>query len=185
MPEVFDIPLFDDDFGGLDDKEYLIAEALTIQETLSIDEVQKILDQKTVYPLIRRMLEKRIIYLREDLKEKYTPKKIACVRLQPAFAAMSDKLTEAFDLVARSEKQTAALLAFIDLSKKQDFIRKQDIYQRAGVDSGVLKAMQKKGILEFYEREVSRIGAYEDELLEAFELSDQQRRRVPPPRHAR
>lgn len=171
-------PLFDDDFGGLDDKEYLIAEALTIQETLSIDEVQKILDQKTVYPLIRRMLEKRIIYLREDLKEKYTPKKIACVRLQPAFAAMSDKLTEAFDLVARSEKQTAALLAFIDLSKKQDFIRKQDIYQRAGVDSGVLKAMQKKGILEFYEREVSRIGAYEDELLEAFELSDQQTKAI-------
>lgn len=171
-------PLFDEDFGGLDDKEYLIAEALTIQETLSIDEVQKILDQKTVYPLIRRMLEKRIIYLREDLKEKYTPKKIACVRLQTAYAELSDKFTEAFDLVARSEKQTAALLAFIDLSKKQDFIRKQDIYQRAGVDSAVLKAMQKKGILEFYEREVSRIGAYEDELLEAFELSKQQQQAI-------
>ena len=171
-------PLFDEDFGGLDDKEYLIAEALTIQETLSIGEVQKILDQKTVYPLIRRMLEKRIIYLREDLKEKYTPKKIACVRLQAAYASMADKLTEAFDLVARSEKQTAALLAFIDLSKKQDFIRKQDIYQRAGVSSGVLNAMQKKGIVEFYDREVSRIGAYEDELLEAFELSEQQKRAI-------
>ena len=171
-------PLFDEDFGGLDDKEYLIAEALTIQETLSIGEVQKILDQKTVYPLIRRMLEKRIIYLREDLKEKYTPKKIACVRLQAAYASMADKLTEAFDLVARSEKQTAALLAFIDLSKKQDFIRKQDIYQRAGVSSGVLNAMQKKGIVEFYDRDVSRIGAYEDELLEAFELSEQQKRAI-------
>lgn len=167
-------PLFDEDFAGLDDKEYLIAEALTIQETLSIDEVQKILDQKTVYPLIRRMLEKRIIYLREDLKEKYTPKKIGCVRLQPAYAAMDDSLTKAFDLVTRSQKQTAALLAYIELSKKQEFIRKQDLYQRAGVDSAVLKAMEKKGIFELYEKEVSRIGAYEDELLEAFDLSDQQ-----------
>lgn len=167
-------PLFDEDFGRLDDKEYLIAEALTIQQSLSIDEVQKILDQKTVYPLIRRMLEKRIIYVREDLKEKYSPKKIACVRLQPTYAAMDDSLTKAFDLVARSEKQTAALLAFIELSKKQDFIRKQDIYQRAKVDTAVLKAMEKKGIVSFYDKEVSRIGAYEDELLEAFDLANQQ-----------
>lgn len=167
-------PLFDDDFAGLDDKEYLIAEALTIQETLSIDDVQKILDQKTVYPLIRRMLEKRVIYLKEDLKEKYTPKKIACVRLTPTYAPLDDTLTKAFDLVSRSQKQTQALLAFIDLAKKQEFIRRQDIYNRASVDSSVLKAMEKKGILESYDKEVSRIGVYEDELLEAHNLADQQ-----------
>ena len=167
-------PLFEDDFAGLSDKEYLIAEALTIQQTLTIDDVQKILDQKTVYPLIRRMLEKRIIYLKEDLKEKYKPKKIGCVRLGSNYAPGGDSLTKAFDLTSRSEKQTAALLAFIDLDKKQEFIRKQDIYQRAGVDSAVLKAMAKKGIFDLYEKEVSRLGSYEDELLEAHELSAQQ-----------
>ncbi|MEZ5043471.1 MAG: primosomal protein N' [Saprospiraceae bacterium] len=167
-------PLFDEDFAGLDDKEYLIAEALTIQETLSIDEVQKILDQKTVYPLIRRLLEKRVIYLKEDLKEKYTPKKMACVKLTEAYANINDKLTEAFDLVARSEKQTSTLLAYIDLSKKQEFIRRQDLFNRVDTDSAVLKAMEKKGIFELYEREVSRLGTYEEELLEAHQLSDQQ-----------
>lgn len=36
--------LFDEDFGGFDDKEYLIVEVLIIQEMFLIDEVQKIFD---------------------------------------------------------------------------------------------------------------------------------------------
>ena len=43
-------PLFDDQFEGLGDKEYLIAEALTIQEEISIDDVRGILQQKNGLP---------------------------------------------------------------------------------------------------------------------------------------
>ena len=53
-------PLFHQDPALLSDKEYLIAEALSIQEELSIDDLQDILGQKTVYPIIRRLLDKRI-----------------------------------------------------------------------------------------------------------------------------
>ena len=51
-------PLYDGNMGGLDDKEFLVAEALSIQETITIDDVRKILNQKTVYPIIKRLLEK-------------------------------------------------------------------------------------------------------------------------------
>ncbi len=168
-------PLFDDNMQGLDDKEFMILEALQNREELSIKDVRDILDQKTVHKLINRLLEKRLIYLKEDLKAKYKPKKIACVRLQEPYLSEPNLLGTAFELVARSAKQTEALLAFIQLDKQQEFIRKQDIYNATDkTDSAVLNAMVKKSIFELYDREVSRIGSYEEELTDAFALSEQQ-----------
>lgn len=167
-------PLFDGDFTDLNNKEYLIAEALSIQEEISIEDVRKILDQKTVYPLIKSLLEKNIVYLKEDLKHKYKPKKIACVRLVEPYISQPELLSEAFEKLSRSNRQVEALMAYIQASKKQTFVRKQDIYNLTNVDSSVLKAIVKKGIFEFYDKEVSRLGGYEDEIVEAFDLADQQ-----------
>ena len=169
-------PLFDEDFEGLDDKEYLIAEALSIQNEISIEEVRGILQQKTVYPLIRRMLEKRIVYLKEDLKAKYKPKTVACVRLREPYASQPKRLEEAFELCSRSTRQVEALMAFIQVSRQLEFVRRQDIYTKANVDSSVLKAMEKKEIFELYDREVSRLGGYEEETVDADTLSEQQER---------
>lgn len=167
-------PLYDGDFVHLDDREYLIAEALTIQQELSIEEVREIIGSKTVYPLIRSMLEKRIIHLKEDIREKYKPKSVACLQLAEPFHSDRSLLNQAFEKLGRSEKQAEVLLAFIQLEKKQAFVRRQDIYQRVNADGSVLKAMEKKGVLELYEREVSRLGNYEEETVSAAALSVQQ-----------
>ena len=50
---------FDDDMSDLTDSEYLVAEALTIRNVLTIEEVKDILEKKTVYPLIRSLLDKK------------------------------------------------------------------------------------------------------------------------------
>lgn len=68
------------------------------------------------------MLEKWIIYLCEDFKEKYIFKKIVCVCLQIVYVELFDKFIEVFDLVVCLEKQMVVFLVFIDLLKKQDFI---------------------------------------------------------------
>ncbi len=167
-------PLFGDDFSELDDQEYLIAEALTIQQEISIGDVRDILQRKSVYPLIRRMLEKRMLYLKEDIKQKYKPKTIRCVALQEPYASQPQLLEQAFEKLSRSNRQVEALMAFVQLNRQQEFVRRQDIYQKAGVDSNVLKAIEKKGVFSFYEREVSRLGAYEEAIIEAQTLSQQQ-----------
>ncbi len=169
-------PLFGQDFSGLSDQEYLIAEALTIQKEITIDDVRGILQRKTVYPLIRRMLDKRILYLKEDLKQKYKPKTIGCVRLQEPYASQPKLLEEAFAKLSRSTRQVEALMAYVQISRGLDHVRKQDVYDKAGVDSTVLRAIEKKGIFELYEHEVSRIGGYEETTIEASTLSDQQTR---------
>ena len=84
-----------------------------------------------------------------------------------------------FDLVKNSDKQTNALLAYLQLVRNQAVVRCSEIYEKSKtVDLGVLRAIEKKGIFEIYEREVSRIGGYEDELLTNPELSDQQTKAI-------
>lgn len=150
-------PNFSQDFMGLSDQEYLIAEAISIQNELTIEEVRSILDKKTVYPIIRSLLDKEVIYVKEELKEKYKVKKIGVVRLTQAYVDDPDKLTEALELASRSEKQTKAILAIYQLSKKNKVIPQSDIYQLTGINKSVLNALTKKGIINQDEIEISRL----------------------------
>ena len=167
--------VFDHDYSILTDKEYLITEALTIQEEITIDDVRKILGIKTVYGIINGLLEKKVIFLKETLKEKYKPKKIACVRLAGTYREQPDLLEKAFEKTAKSTKQTEALMALIQLSKKMKNIRRTDIYAISNADTSVLNALAKKEIIELYDMEISRLGKYEESVLIAPELSPQQK----------
>ncbi|MEM1322905.1 MAG: primosomal protein N' [Bacteroidota bacterium] len=169
-------PIFDDNFEGLSDKEYMIAEALRIQNELSIDDVRKILGQKTVYPLITRLLDRKLLYLKEELKTSYKPKIVRCVRLQEPYRSAPDRLEEAFELLSRSTRQVETLMAFIQLDRDKEHIRRQELYKMAQVDSGVIDAIVKKGVFEAYERNISRLGSYDKDLIESHQLSAQQER---------
>ncbi|MFN7116486.1 MAG: primosomal protein N' [Saprospiraceae bacterium] len=166
-------PVFDGDLTDLNHKAQIIIEALQNQEEISIDDIRKILNQKTVYPLIKTLLEKKVIYLREDLKTKYAPKTVSCVRLQAPYD-QPEFLQEAFDKLNRANRQAEALMAFIQLSKKHNIILKQQIYDAAKVESNIINELVKKGIFELYDHEVSRLGGYEEETIDSDELSTQQ-----------
>ena len=62
-------PAYTQDCTDLDDKEYLVAEALSIQNTLSVKQVQDILQQRSVWPVLKRLLGRGVIVVEEDLKE--------------------------------------------------------------------------------------------------------------------
>ena len=169
-------PEHDQDFSKLDDKEYLIAEALTIQNELTLQQIQKILNQKTVYPIVNRLLMFGVLELKEELLTKFKPKLVSCVKLSELYATDTTgrALAAAFDLVKNSDKQNMALLAYLQLAKNQPVIRNSDIYEKAKVDISVVRAIEKKGIFEIFEREVSRLGSYDDDLVDASKLSEQQ-----------
>ncbi len=78
-------PEFDGDYKNLNEKEYLIVEALEIQKVLSISDVENISELKKVFPLIKTLIEKKVILLEEELKEKYVPKIETYVQLAEAF----------------------------------------------------------------------------------------------------
>lgn len=151
-------PLFSEDTTQLSDDEYLIVEALTLQSELSLKDIRDILQRKTIYPVIRGLLDRRVILPKEELTDRYQPLKVKCVRWGPAFQTEAEQAA-AFDRVARSEKQTAVLLEYVQYVRTQPYVRIRDLTRRTGASSSVLHAMVKKGIFEFYEREVSRLRA--------------------------
>lgn len=139
----------------MDDQEFLIAEALSIQKELSIADIQAILDQKSVYPVLNRMVNKGWILLKEELQQTYKARMAKYVRIAEAFKR--EELEGAFELTKRSEKQSNALMVLYQLSQSNQDILRSEVYEQAGVSLPVLKALEKKGIIELYELEVSRL----------------------------
>ncbi len=60
----------------LKDDEFLVIEALHHQSSLKILEITSIIDKKNALPVIKRLLEKEAINLKEEVYEKYKPKQV-------------------------------------------------------------------------------------------------------------
>ncbi len=167
-------PTYGDDFVTLEIDEYLIAEALSIQREISIDDARKILNKKTVFPVIQSLMRKGVLFLREDLQEKYKPRKVMAVRLAEPYRSNQELLGPIMNDLEKYEKQTEVLLAYLVLSRGQPFVRRQEVLDKAGASDSALKSLVKKNILELFEREISRVAGYEDEIQAATALSKSQ-----------
>ena len=165
-------PLFSDDATELSEDEYMVVEALTLQAELTLKDIRDILQRKTVYPVIRSLLDRHVIFPKEEFVDRYKALSVKCVRFGPDFRTEAAQ-AGAFDLVSRSEKQTAVLLEFIQYRRTQPYVRRSDLSKRTGASDAVIKGMEKKGIFEFYDREVSRLGD-EEATAEVPPLSEQQ-----------
>ncbi|GLR15634.1 replication restart helicase PriA [Portibacter lacus] len=149
----------------LTDDEFLISEAIEIQNELTIEQIRGILGKKTVYPVIKSLMEKGIAFVKEELQYKFKPKTIKILRLSPQLEEDEAKLSETFDQVQRSDLQTKALLAYIQLRRSNKWVPQTAIYHLSGVTSSVINALIKKDIFIQEEREVSRLDNGLDEVV--------------------
>ena len=76
---------YGDDFSALDNEEYLVAEALLMKHELRLTEVQQILDVPHVYPIVNRLIGKKVCFVWESLKQTYAPKKETFLILNPEY----------------------------------------------------------------------------------------------------
>jgi primosomal protein N' (replication factor Y) len=169
---------YGDNFSDLDEEEYLIAEGLHIQQEIMVEDARKILNKKTVFPVIQRLLNKGVLFIREELQEKFKPRKVSALRLAEPYRSQPELLRQAMADLGGKERQLEILMAYLTLEKRQPVVLKQEVLQKADVTEASLNTVIKKGILEKYAKETSRLGGYEDELVEADTLSAQQERAV-------
>ncbi len=153
-------PDFDHDFQNLNEKEYLIAEALEIQKTLSISEVSKITGLQKVFPLIGSLIDKKVVILKEELENPYRQKLEKFARLSKEYEA-EDKLKQAFDdTEKRAPKQLQVLMAIIHQSKRYvselQEVPVKDISAIVKNAAPAIDALVKKGVIEVYKNQVSR-----------------------------
>ncbi|MBC8004569.1 MAG: primosomal protein N' [Verrucomicrobia bacterium] len=164
---------------GLNDKENSILLLLESRKTVTIQDLNIFLGQKSSLPVLKLLLEKNAVVVEEQIREGYKPRLVNMVRLHPDYNS-DEKLTEALDLLKRAKKQEHLLKVFlaetIHGNSGTDEIIKKDLLEIADTADSVLKGLEEKNILQVFTHEVGRIERFENPDLMIKELSDPQQK---------
>jgi primosomal protein N' (replication factor Y) len=162
-----------EDFTMLDHDEYLVAEALLIRKELKLNEVQQILDTSHVYPVVKRLIEKRVCFVWEALKETYSAKKETFVLLNPQYDN-EEQLSELLNNWSRAPKQMELLLSYLHFMKTEGEVSKTALLKKSGASDAQLKGLVEKQILFLEKRAVDRLVHLPRNISIDFELTPAQ-----------
>ena len=162
------------DESQLSDEEYLIYEALQHQSSLKVADIMAILNKKNCFPIIRKLLDKNVIALDEEMIETYKPKLVKYVRLTTKYES-DEALGDLLEFLKGASKQKALLLQYFQL-KAMD---KNPILAKKLIDSAhstpaVLKALVDKAVFETYFIQEDRVNFSENSKSKKLELSPAQ-----------
>lgn len=161
------------DFSDLNDSEFLVAEALEIKKELRLNEVQQLLDISNVYPVIKKLIEKGVCYVWEELKEKYKTKTETFITLGPEYHD-EDKLADLLNNWSKAPKQMELLLSYLHLSKTEGEVTQPQLLKKSNASATQLKALCDKGILLAEKRATDRIATLPKNIQIDFTLSEAQ-----------
>ena len=164
---------YGDDFSALDHDEYLVGEALLIKKELKLPEVQQILDSSHVYPVINRLIHKKVCYVWEALKQTYAPKKETYVLLNHQYDNEEElaKLLNEDKKLQRAEKQMELLLSYLYLVKTEGEVTKTELLKKSRATDAQLKGLVDKKILWTEKRNVDRLQFLPKDIKVDFDLS--------------
>ena len=165
---------YGDDFSALDHDEYLVAEALLLKKELKLGEVQQVLDSSHVYPVINRLIQKRVCFVWEALKQTYSPKKEIFVLLDPQYNN-EDKLSDLLNNWTRAPKQMELLLSYLHLIRTEGEVIKTNLLKKSNASDAQLKGLVDKGILRLEKRVIDRLQYLPKDVKIDFELTALQR----------
>ncbi len=164
---------------GFSDKELSLIKSLEFDKSITYPEAARILSLKNIYHILKSLINKEVVIIYEEIKERYKPKKEIRVRLNEVYL--------------RDESQMEALFAQLEKRPKQlDFIMKYlqlvPVYENsesntAGISKNALfrndlsrssyKTLIKNGILHEFEVIIPRF-KLEDLQTHEIQLSDLQ-----------
>lgn len=140
----------------LSDDEFLIFEALQHQSRLSIHHIVEILGKKNVFPVIKELILKEVISIKEQIYEQYKPKLIKYIQLCDAWNS-NEKLPELLEIVSRAKKQREVILSFFQLQTSKKPIKVTQLQEASNGSTSVIKSLIDKGVFEYYFIQKDRI----------------------------
>ena len=141
----------------LSDDEYLIYQALQHQSSLKVDDIISILNKKSVFPILQKLIDKNILVLQEEMLETYKPKLVRYVRLNKEFDS-NIGLEQLLETLKGATKQKEVILSYFQLSateKKPITVKK--LTETAQTTSTIIKALIDKNIFEEYYLQEDRV----------------------------
>lgn len=162
----------------LTDREQLILDALKVAGELSLKDVSDIAGIKTVFPILRGMMEKKLVVSDEEIKDVFKRKTEVYIHLAEEFKE-EGALNALLSQLSKAPKQEELLLAFMSsmdgFNEKMESVSRKELLKRSGAKSTVLLQMVKKGIFVAESRAISRLGG-NSAISESVSLSDAQTR---------
>lgn len=146
-------PNWDGDTSKLTDAEYIVVEALDLHKRLKVQEVAKILQRKTILPFIKKIQERKIVQLEDEVIERYKPKWKRMMRLSEDLNPTT--AIEIFSQYRRSPKQEEFLNQL--LLEPDAEIAFYPFCKNYGFKTSYVKGLVEKNIIELYDVEVNRL----------------------------
>ncbi len=161
-------PDFDGELSALSKQEAQVVQVLSDHPVMRVEDIGRALGLQKVMPLMRTMIERSIIVMDEELRNRFKPKTSTYIQLAPAYRDEAS-LQQFFDELERkrSTKQVEVLMQLMQLSH----LGREAVAKRLLPQGPSLQALLKKGILTAEERFESRIEHYDEgELLRASDI---------------
>lgn len=162
--------------GPLPEREQKILDRLAAEPEQSVTKLEKETGIKNILPVIKSLLDKEALFVKEEMRRTYKPKTETRVRLA-AEAAGEERLKELFDELARAPKQLALLMKYIELSgvlgsASLKEVGKKELLKRAGVSPAVFNGLVDKRVFEVYQQEIGRLNALPGKTAELNPLNE-------------
>ena len=158
----------------LSDDEQLILNILDNKSSLSVEELSAYVDTPKVLLFVKKMLDKGLIILDEEIKQKYIPKIENYVRFNPELKADTEAFSQAFVGLEKAPKQKEIFMHLLSLEGAGKPIKTTTLIQESGATHASLKTMVDKGILEVYQLQTDRTFVEDTETEIIYELSEAQ-----------
>lgn len=144
-----------DDLGVLDEKENLVLSLLIKEKIITVEQVQQLLNQKTVMKIVKSMYHKGLISMQEELRENYKPKWLDWIELSSDwndenFANEILNYTE-----KRALKQFEALMHLLGRARTPHALKQ--FMADTGVSRTILNSLQAKGWVKIFQEKTDHL----------------------------
>jgi len=165
----------------LSEREQKVLDLLAIEPEQTVTRLEKESGLKNILAVVKSLLEKDALFVKEELKRTYKPKTETRVRLTEA-ARNERRLHFFFDeLQRRAPKQLDLLMKYIELSgclgeREVREVSKAELLKRSGATPAVFSGLVDKGVFEVYQQEVGRLETVSQAVMSLNELNVHQQR---------
>ena len=169
-------PDFDGDLSALSKHEQQVVQLLGSHPVMRVADIGNALGLQKVMPLIRTMIERSIIVMDEELRQRFTPKTSTYLQLAEGYRSEEAQRCLLDELERKKRtKQVKLLMQLLQMSH----FGEEPVAKRLLPQGSALQTLLKNGVLVSEERLESRIEHYDEgELLDPadIQLNEEQQR---------
>lgn len=160
-------PEFSGELSDLTDQELKVVQLLTDHPVMTVADISRAIGLQKMMPLLNTMIEREIIVMDEELRQRFTPRTSTYIALAEEYSDQ-DKLRSLFDTLEQKKsthKQLDVLMKFMQLTQfGKEAVEKRKLLDTSSgntISDSALRTLIKNGVLAQEEKVESRLEHYD------------------------